>query len=265
MSLHVNVTCPVCKSRDCRKSGWRSDVERQMNPGLRPYRCRACQHRFWAPRTSSSARRFAVSAGALPLALALIAFAVFWMFDEQRVAEDDIHESGAVPVVVDPYTLRAAQEGDAEAQVRVAKVLLFGGAQAGEQAADAVRWLHSAAEKDHPAAMVMLGKLYRSGFGVLQDYDQAVKWIRTAAERGDPDGMLELGRLYRDGVGFPRDPVLAYVWFNRAAAALHVDAVRYRADVARGLTADQLKEAQAQSLALEARQSGAKPAKDGGQ
>nr|WP_281357689.1 tetratricopeptide repeat protein [Aromatoleum diolicum] len=110
--------------------------------------------------------------------------------------------------------------------------------------------------------MVMLGKLYRNGFGVLQDYGQAVKWIRTAAERGDPDGMLELGRLYRDGVGFPRDPVRAYVWFNRAAAALHGDAVRDRAEVLRSLTADQLKDAQAQSSAVEAGLPDAKLAKD---
>ncbi len=249
-------------SQDCRKSGWRSDAERHMNPGLRPYRCRACHHRFWAP-PASSGRRFAFSAGALPLVL--IAIAVFWAFDEPRVDELATNEPVPAQAAIDPHTLREAQEGDADAQVRIAKILLFGGVQEGDQAAEAVRWLQAAAENGKPAAMVMLGKLYRSGFGVLQDYGQALKWIRTAAETGDPDGMLELGRLYRDGVGMPRDPVLAYVWFNRAAAALQVDAVRHRADVARGLTADQLKEAQAQSLALDASQADAKLAKDGRQ
>nr|WP_248281576.1 tetratricopeptide repeat protein [Aromatoleum petrolei] len=194
--------------------------------------------------------------------MVLIAIAVFWVFDERRVDDDAVQEPIPAATAVDPHTLREAQEGDAEAQVRIAKVLLFGGVQSGEQAGEAVRWLQSAAEKGHPGAMVMLGKLYRSGFGVLQDYGEALKWIRTAAERGHPDGMLELGRLYRDGVGMSRDPVLAYVWFNRAAAALQVDAVRHRADVARGLTADQLKEAQAQSLALEAGEAGAKLAQD---
>lgn len=225
-----------------------------MNPGLRPYRCRTCHHRFWAPERRLSGRRFALSAAVLPLLG--IAIMVFWALDE--LSEDEIaaHAPVAAPVAIDPATLRAAQEGDADARLRIAKLLLFGGAKAGEQSAEAVRWLQSAAEKDNPAAMVMLGKLYRSGFGVLQDYGQAVKWIRTAAERGDPDGMLELGRLYRDGVGFPRDPVRAYVWFNRAAAALHIDAVRDRADVVRSLTADQLKDAQAQSSAVEASQPG---------
>lgn len=260
MTLHATVTCPGCGSRDCRKSSWRSDVERQTYPGLRPYRCRACHRRFWAAERGPAGRRFAFSATVLPLLA--IAVMVFWGGDEPGV--DDIAADAPVPAraVIDPHTLRAAQEGNAEAQLRIARVLLFGGAQAGEQSAEAVRWLQSAAEKGNPAAMVMLGKLYRSGFGVLQDYGQAVRWIRTAAERGDPDGMLELGRLYRDGVGFPRDPVRAYVWFNRAAAALHGDAVRHRADVARGLTAEQLKEAQAQSSTVDAVRPDAKLAQD---
>lgn len=209
----------------------------------------------------TTVRRVAFSAAVLPLVL--IAGAMFWAFDRPREDESATLESAQTRAVIDPHTLREAQEGDADAQVRIARVLLYGGVQDGDQAAEAVRWLQAAAEKGHPAAMVMLGKLYRSGFGVLQDYGQAVKWIRTAAETGDSEGMLEMGRLYRDGIGMPRDPVRAYVWFNRAAAALHVDAVRYRTDVARGLSADQLKEAQAQSLALDASQAEAKLAKDG--
>ena len=56
--------------------------------------------------------------------------------------------------------------------------------------------------------------------------------------------MLELGRLYRDGVGFEADAVLAYVWFNRAAAALNMDAVREREDLASDMTPEQLRSAQ---------------------
>ena len=185
-----------------------------------------------------------------------IAIVVFVASGEREVSEftEEIPVD-QIPVIapraIDPHTLRAAQEGDPEAQIRIAKALLFSGAQDDGHSAEAVRWLQSAAEKDNSAAMAQLGKLYRSGFGVLQDYDQAVNWIRKAAERGDPDGMLELGRLYRDGVGLPRDPVRAYVWFNRAAAALHTDAVRDRDDVARSLTAEQLKNAQAQSSVIE--------------
>lgn len=95
--------------------------------------------------------------------------------------------------------------------------------------------------------MLQLGKLYRSGVGVLQNFDQSAKWIQTAAVRGNAEGMLELGRLYRDGIGFEKSPVRAYVWFNRAAAVHNLDAVREREDIARTLTAEELKKAQNQS------------------
>ena len=202
---------------------------------------------------------FRSSVGSLFLVFVIVTIvAIGWGGREELPAPNLV----AAPVPLDPYTLRAAQEGDAEAQFRMAKTLLLDVVRGRENSAEAVRWLQSAAEKDSSGAMVHLGKLYRSGFGVLQDYDLAAKWIRTAAERGDADGMLELGRLYRDGVGFPRDPVRAYVWLNRAAAAQHLEAVRDRDDVARGLSADQLKEAQALSTVVEASSAMARSGKD---
>lgn len=149
---------------------------------------------------------------------------------------------------VDPYTLRSAQQGDAEAQFRIARILLADPVPDRKNAAEAFRWLNAAAEQDHTAAMVQLGKLYRSGVGVLQNFGDAAKWIETAAVLGDPEGMHELGRLYRDGVGFDRDPVKAYIWFSRAAAGLNTAAVRDRDDVARGLSEKQLKDAQRKSI-----------------
>ncbi|HJV28140.1 MAG TPA: tetratricopeptide repeat protein [Aromatoleum sp.] len=190
------------------------------------------------------------------MACLIIAVGVVMLVDWSKVEELPEPIPAAAPMQIDPYTLRAAQEGDAAAQLRLARALLSDRGREGTRSAEAVHWLRSAAENNSSGAMVELGKLYRSGFGVLQDYDQATKWIRTAAAQGDPEGMLELGRLYRDGVGLPRDPILAYVWFNRAAAALHVEAARARDDVARGLTAPQLKEAQAQSPIVAAGNSG---------
>ena len=115
----------------------------------------------------------------------------------------------------------------------------------------AVRWLQSAAENGNTAAMLQLGKLYRSGVGVLQNFDRSAKWTQTAAARGNAEGMLELGRLYRDGIGFEKSPARAYVWFNRAAAMHNLDAVREREDIARTLTVEELKKAQNQSSEAE--------------
>jgi len=250
MSLHAAVTCPNCGGSDCRKSKWQSEGERQTQAGRRPYRCRACAHRFHAPERRRSRWRPGVYVMAPFLAI-VAATAVAIVIGSASSDDIPVQNLPGVPIPIDPNTLRAAHEGDAAAQLRIAKMLLLEVASDRGNSLDAVRWLQSAAENDNPGAMVELGKLYRSGFGVLQDYDQAARWIRTAALRGDAEGMLELGRLYRDGIGFRRDPVRAYVWFNRAAAALNIEAARDRDDVARSLSADELKQAQAQSSRVE--------------
>jgi TPR repeat protein len=100
--------------------------------------------------------------------------------------------------------------------------------------------------------MVQLGKLYRTGLGVLQNFDLAVDWMRKAAASGDAEGMMELGRLYRTGTGVKQDLIQAYVWFNRAAAALHNEALNERENVALRLSPAELKEAQVRSAADEA-------------
>lgn len=153
--------------------------------------------------------------------------------------------------MIDPGDLKAAQGGDASAQLRVGEALLHVAVREKENSVQAVRWLQLAAGNGNTAAMLQLGKLYRSGVGVLQNFDQSAKWIQTAAVRGNAEGMLELGRLYRDGIGFEKSPVRAYVWFNRAAAVHNLDAVREREDIARTLTTEELKKAQNQSSEVE--------------
>ncbi|MBK7356128.1 tetratricopeptide repeat protein [Propionivibrio sp.] len=151
----------------------------------------------------------------------------------------------------DPGIKIAAEGGDAGAQFRLGQALLQDPSRSVENSAHALRWLQMSAENGNTEAMIVLGRLSRSGVGLLQNYSQASKWIQTAADRGNPEGMLELGRLYRDGIGLDKDPVRAYVWFNRASAARNLDAVREREAVARTLTADELKEAQSRSAAQE--------------
>ena len=153
--------------------------------------------------------------------------------------------------MLDPELRKAAEAGDAGAQFRLGEALLQDPARTPENSANAVRWLGMSAENGNTEAMIVLGRLSRTGVGILQNFGNTAKWIQTAAARGNPVGMLELGRLYRDGVGVEKSLVRAYVWFNRASAARNLDAVRERESIARMLTADELNEAQKQSSAPE--------------
>lgn len=147
---------------------------------------------------------------------------------------------------IDPL-LKAAREGEAEAQYRLGRSLLYDTTRGKKGAAEAVEWLRKAADAGHTGAMVQLGRLYRTGLGVLQNFDLTVEWMHKAADRGDPEGMMEVGRLYRSGTGVKQDLIMAYAWFNRAAAALHTEAVNERDNVALRLSETELKQAQARS------------------
>lgn len=244
MFTRAEVTCPNCKRSRCRESKWLSRVEKRGHPDSRPYRCLDCSHRFISHKGTRFDNFTRVSALAAILAIALVAAISALIF---RSAPPPPQHPPAKSTAIDPADLKAAQGGDAGAQLRVGEALLHVAVREKENSVQAVRWLRSSAENGNTAAMLQLGKLYRSGVGVLQNFDQSAKWIQTAAARGNAEGMLELGRLYRDGIGFEKSPVRAYVWFNRAAAVHNLDAVREREDIARSLNAEELKKAQNQS------------------
>jgi TPR repeat protein len=156
-----------------------------------------------------------------------------------------------VSITITAADMKAAEDGNPDAQFAVATSMLADAELNLAYSAKAVELLQRAAEGGHTRAMLSLGLLYRKGVGALQNFALAAKWIEAAAERGEPLAMLELGRLYREGVGVRKDTVRAYIWLNRAAAARNIDAVRERAEVARNLSAEELKQAQDESVVVE--------------
>ena len=246
MLLRSNVICPHCQSSNCRKSRRHADEKIQDLEVDRLYRCLDCSHRFLAPQRVITRWPRVVS---LPVALVAIVLAVFvtlWLTRPEPLAAQASFGTGTL-AVYDPEIKKAAEGGDPGAQFTLGEALLQDPARSVETSQQAYRWLQMAAENGNTEAMIVLGRLSRTGVGFLQNFGHASKWIQTAAERGSPEGMLELGRLYRDGIGVDKSLVNAYVWFNRASAARNLDAVHERELIARILTAEELKEAQHQS------------------
>jgi hypothetical protein len=249
MSSNITIRCTSCQGSECRRSRWLSHDEKHHHPaGSHPYRCLACKHRFVAVAGTRSFRGVAAAAAAVLVAAIVAGVAALGL---KGGAEGAAAEAAAADDK-GPFNARILEQalgGDPAAQLKVAKGLLVEASFNPESTTQAIEWLRAAIAKGSTGAMVELGKLYRNGIGVLQDYDEAGRWIETAANRGDPEGTLELGRLYREGVVFKRDPVLAYVWFNRAAAVLNMSAVWERDEIGRQLDPAQLKEAQDKSAA----------------
>ncbi len=259
MLLHANVSCPQCQGSACRESKWRSHGEKLDHPGCRPYRCLACSHRFVAPEAARPARKGLLLAAAaavfVVLAGGLASLTSDWSpHPPEAVAlapAPPADTAADAPTVATPDLRQAAEGGDIEAQYRVGRALMFDSSKGRAGSEEAVKWLQKAADGGHTGAMIQLGKLYRVGVGVLQNFELSLNWIRAAASHGDAEGMMELGRLYRSGVGVEQNLIDAYVWFNRAAAAHNLDAARERENIALKLTPEQLKAAQNRSVAAE--------------
>ena len=94
------------------------------------------------------------------------------------------------------------------------------------------------------SAQFKLGLMYSIGWGVPKDEKLAVEWYRKAADQGDADAQFNLGVMYDNGRGVPKDDVSAYTWLNIAAVSGHADAAKLRDIVGRGMTREQVAEAQ---------------------
>ncbi len=111
--------------------------------------------------------------------------------------------------------LKAAQKGDAEAQVSIGNAYKSGEDQDDEQA---VYWWHKAAKQGHAGAQRVLGHLYYEGKCVNQDYEQAAQWYRKAAEQGEIPAQLNLAKCYDEHPDlFKEDSSL---WLQKAGAGL---------------------------------------------
>lgn len=251
MPTYVEISCPDCHKGLCRVSRWRSHEEKIGHPGQQAYRCCACSHRFIAASGCNGRgnRRSPIVMLVVAAVLVTGLASGWWMLGPslaQRLqgaghaAQDEAAQSHA-------RIAQAAQDGNHDAQYRLGKRLLHDRTRGQEGAREAVLWLKKAAEGGHVGAMLQLGKLHRTGVGVLQNFEQALHWLHRAASAGNPDAMMELGRLYRSGSGVRQDLKEAYVWFNRAAAALHAEAHVEREGLALRLSAAELKEAQERS------------------
>ena len=74
--------------------------------------------------------------------------------------------------------------------------------------------------------------------------DEALSQWRDAANAGDRRAMLELGRLYRQGLGVVQDYVEAHKWLNLAASGGEAAALEERDALAAQMTPEQIATAQ---------------------
>lgn len=87
---------------------------------------------------------------------------------------------------------------------------------------------------------------YYDGATAYERHDYATAWaeLLPLAESGDPRAQLLIGRMYKDGQGVLQDYVQAHKWLNLAAAAGQPQAGTLRDEVVRLMTPQQIADAQ---------------------
>jgi TPR repeat protein len=118
-----------------------------------------------------------------------------------------------------------ADHGDAASMSNLAFIYRTGFGVA-QDYAKAREWYEKAADKGNPGAMSNLGRLYHAGQGVAQDYVKAREWYEKAAEKGNTNSMANLGWLYEHGQGVEQDYAKAREWYEKAADKGDADAMR---------------------------------------
>jgi len=107
---------------------------------------------------------------------------------------------------------KAAEQGHAEAQFQLGVLYRFG-MGIPEHEGEAVRWWRKAAEQGHAMGQARLGYWY----DMQNKADSAVYWITEAAMQGELIGwpvQIWLGRAYRDGEGVEQNYIESYAWFS---------------------------------------------------
>ena len=116
-----------------------------------------------------------------------------------------------------------AERGNAEAQYRVGRMYEFGQGVPQDKT-QGIAWVRKAAEQNHADAQQELGVIYATGDGVKQDDVQAVAWFRKSATQGDATAQYNLGLLYAKGQGVEKDLAQAIDWWRKSATQGNADA-----------------------------------------
>lgn len=108
---------------------------------------------------------------------------------------------------------------------KIAEMYEKGGSLPENQAEAARWWLRAAKEGDEEAQVATATKLL-NGQGVAQDFDQGRYWCREAAKQNDSSGAYCMGYMYQHGLGVSSDLKQARKWYEGAAKGGHRRAIK---------------------------------------
>lgn len=166
---------------------------------------------------------------------------------------------------------RRAEQGEINAQMRLAALYEQGSPSLERDIGQAKRWYETAAEAGSGDAAYALGVLYQEigepvaafkwldraltmgkadagsiagavllhGDGVEQSFPEAARWFRRGASQGSASSQYCLGRMHESGLGVPEDLQQALFWCRLADEQGHSQAGRALARIRPRLSPEQ--------------------------
>ena len=117
-------------------------------------------------------------------------------------------------------TRRAAEAGDVEAQLELARMLQLG-VGAPQDTAQSMAWIRKSAEGGYAPAQAALGLAYAVGGKVPIDRVQGEYWLRQGVAQGDALAQTILALEFIDGDSSAEEQALAITWLKAAANEQH--------------------------------------------
>lgn len=232
--------CPGCHGTQLRHSRWTREEQALLRLLLVPYRCVACNRRFF--RFNNGTTALMRSAAVFLLVTVLIVSVIYLVNRDAKAPQS------AAPLALSAAG-KAVPEGsrgvasNAQSQFELGSRYLAGEG-APQDYAEALKWLEMAAGGGHARARYNLGVMYQTGFGVQRDDARAVQWFELAARQDLADAQYQLATLYKEGAGVPIDWVKSYAWAQIAAVRGHVGAVTLRNNLRQVMTSQQIQDGQ---------------------
>ena len=124
----------------------------------------------------------------------------------------------AAPPTTDEFyqIYRSAEQGNAEAQNKLADLYYFG--EFVQQDYDqAAVWFQKSADQGNAEGQYNVGVCYQYGRGRPESYEDAVYWYRKSAEQGYHKAQYRLGWCYENGKGVPEDKWKALELYAKSA------------------------------------------------
>lgn len=115
---------------------------------------------------------------------------------------------------------RAAEAGDVEAQLELARMLQLGVGMP-QDTAQSMAWIRKSAEGGHAPAQAALGLAYSVGGKVPIDRVQGEYWLRKGAAQGNAEAQTILALEFIDGGSSAAEQALAITWLTAAANEQH--------------------------------------------